>query len=59
MKKAQWYFDFISPFAYLQLARFHELPDDVEIELSLTLKSFSKTEQKGPECHTFFVPKRD
>lgn len=37
MKKAQWYFDFISPFAYLQLARFNELPDDVDIELKPVL----------------------
>ena len=37
MKKAQWYFDFISPFAYLQLARFHELPDDLEVELKPVL----------------------
>lgn len=33
MTKAQWYFDFISPFAYLQLHRFDDLPDDLEIEL--------------------------
>ena len=26
-----WYFDFISPFSYLQTARFGELPDNVEI----------------------------
>ncbi len=31
MTKATWYFDFISPFAYLQLARFPKLPDDLEI----------------------------
>ena len=37
MKKAQWYFDFISPFAYLQFARFHELPDDLEVELKPVL----------------------
>jgi 2-hydroxychromene-2-carboxylate isomerase len=29
--KAKWYFDFISPFAYLQLARFSQLPADLEI----------------------------
>ena len=26
-----WYFDFISPFAYLQLGRFQDLPKDLEI----------------------------
>ena len=31
MTKAKWYFDFISPFAYLQLARFPQLPADLEI----------------------------
>lgn len=31
MTKAKWYFDFISPFAYLQLARFSQLPADLEI----------------------------
>ena len=31
MTKAKWYFDFISPFAYLQLARFPKLPADLEI----------------------------
>lgn len=31
MTKANWYFDFISPFAYLQLARFAQLPADLEV----------------------------
>ena len=31
MTKAKWYFDFISPFAYLQLARFPQLPNNLEI----------------------------
>jgi 2-hydroxychromene-2-carboxylate isomerase len=31
MTKAKWYFDFLSPFAYLQLARFQKLPPDIEI----------------------------
>ncbi|USG62753.1 2-hydroxychromene-2-carboxylate isomerase [Sneathiella marina] len=31
MTKAKWYFDFISPFAYLQLARFPKLPPDLDI----------------------------
>lgn len=33
MRAANWYFDFISPFAYLQLLRFDELPADLEITL--------------------------
>ena len=33
MTKASWYFDYISPFAYLQLARFDELPDALEVQL--------------------------
>ena len=31
MKIADWYFDFISPFAYLQMARFEEISQVVEI----------------------------
>ena len=31
MRKAVWYFDVISPYAYLHLTRFAELPADLEI----------------------------
>jgi 2-hydroxychromene-2-carboxylate isomerase len=31
MTKAKWYFDFISPFAYLQFARFPQPPNNLEI----------------------------
>ena len=31
MHTADWYFDVISPFAYLQLVRFDRLPDDLRI----------------------------
>lgn len=30
-RTVDWYFDFISPFSYLQTARFKDLPGDVEI----------------------------
>ena len=30
--KLTWFFDFISPFSYLQFQRLSELPDDIEIE---------------------------
>jgi 2-hydroxychromene-2-carboxylate isomerase len=33
MSSAEWYFDFISPFAYLQLEAFHRLPPDVSVTL--------------------------
>lgn len=33
MTKATWYFDFISPYSYLQLLRFNELPGDLEITI--------------------------
>jgi len=33
VNKATWYFDFISPFAYLQFAQFKKLPADLEIRL--------------------------
>ena len=32
MKTVNWYFDFISPFAYLQTARFEEISQHVEIK---------------------------
>lgn len=32
MTRAKWYFDFISPFAYFQIARFSKLPSELEIE---------------------------
>lgn len=31
MPRADWYFDFISPYAYLQFEILHRLPDDLEI----------------------------
>lgn len=31
MKTVEWYFDFVSPFSYLQLFRFGDLPGDMEI----------------------------
>lgn len=31
MTSVEWYFDFLSPFAYFQSRRLDELPDDVEI----------------------------
>ena len=37
MPSANWYFDFISPFAYLQLGRFDELPGDVNVTLKPVL----------------------
>jgi len=37
--RATWYFDFISPFAYLQLGRFRDLPSELEITLEPVLFS--------------------
>lgn len=37
MPSANWYFDFISPFAYLQFGRFAELPGDVNVTLKPVL----------------------
>ncbi len=31
MPAADWYFDFLSPFSYLQLAQFNRLPPDLEV----------------------------
>ena len=31
VRTADWFFDVISPFAYLQLVRFDRLPDDLQV----------------------------
>lgn len=37
MKSIDWYFDFISPFSYLQLESFHRLPEDIEVQFKPVL----------------------
>ena len=32
MRRIEWYFDFLSPFPYLQMHEFHRLPDDVAVQ---------------------------
>jgi 2-hydroxychromene-2-carboxylate isomerase len=36
-RQAIWYFDFISPYAYLQFAAFDRLPDDLEVRITPVL----------------------
>ena len=50
MKQVTWYFDFISPFAYIGLHRLKELPADVSIEYRPVLFAglLSHWGQKGP-----------
>src|SRR5207248_1427625 len=50
MTKATWYFDFVSPFSYLQLARFGDLPGDLEVAMKPILFSalLEHWEHKGP-----------
>jgi len=45
-----WYFDFISPFAYLQQARFREFPDSITIEVRPILFAalLNHWQHKGP-----------
>ncbi len=45
-----WYFDFISPFAYLQQARFHLFPKDIVIQAKPLLLAglLNHWEHKGP-----------
>jgi 2-hydroxychromene-2-carboxylate isomerase len=31
-REAEWYFDYLSPYPYLQMSRFNELPDDLVIK---------------------------
>lgn len=50
MRKVIWYFDFISPFAYICLHRLKELPSDLEIEYRPVLFAgiLNHWGQKGP-----------
>jgi len=50
MRKAIWYFDFISPFAYICLHRLKELPADLQIEYCPILFAgvLNHWGQKGP-----------
>lgn len=50
MRHAVWYFDVISPFAYLHLSRFAELPNDLSIEYKPILFAglLQHWGQKGP-----------
>ncbi len=49
-RRATWYFDFISPFAYLHLKRFPELPPDLAIDYKPVLFAglLNHWGQKGP-----------
>ena len=49
-RHADWYFDFISPFAYLQFKHFYKLPSDLEITLKPVLFAglLGHWEHKGP-----------
>jgi 2-hydroxychromene-2-carboxylate isomerase len=50
MRKAIWYFDFVSPFAYICLHRLKELPPDLQIECRPVLFAglLNHWGQKGP-----------
>ena len=50
MRRVTWYFDFVSPFSYLCLARLGELPRDVELEFRPVLFAglLQHFGQKGP-----------
>ena len=49
-RHADWYFDFISPFAYLQFKHFFRLPADLEVSLKPVLFAglLGHWEHKGP-----------
>lgn len=49
-RTADWYFDFISPFAYLQFCHFDRLPDDLDVTLHPLLFAglLGHWEHKGP-----------
>ncbi len=49
-RQADWYFDFVSPYAYLQLEAFDRLPDDLEVAMRPVLFAglLGHWEHKGP-----------
>ncbi len=49
-RQADWYFDFVSPYAYLQLEAFDRLPDDLEVTMRPVLFAglLGHWENKGP-----------
>ncbi len=49
-RQADWYFDFVSPYAYLQLEAFDRLPDDLEVTMRPVLFAglLGHWEHKGP-----------
>jgi 2-hydroxychromene-2-carboxylate isomerase len=57
MKALDWYFDFISPFSYLQSEVLHTLPHDVELRMTPVLFAglLKHWDNKGP---AEIVPKR-
>lgn len=50
MRHIQWYFDFVSPFPYLQMSLFHQLPPDVAVDCRPILFSrlLDQWGNKGP-----------
>ena len=58
MPRLTWYFDFISPFSYLQLCRFGELPKGTDIQHTPVLFAglLGHWGQKGP---AEIAPKRE
>ena len=49
-RQADWYFDYVSPFAYLQLASFERLPSDLSVRLKPVLFAglLGHWDTKGP-----------
>lgn len=49
-RQVDWYFDFISPYAYLQLCSFERLPDDLAVAMKPVLFAglLGHWEHKGP-----------
>lgn len=49
-RTAEWFFDFVSPFAYLQLERFDRLPSALEVKLRPVVLGalLANAGQKGP-----------
>jgi len=48
MDRIRWYFDFISPFSYLQSERLREFPESIELKPVLLAALLGHWEHKGP-----------
>ena len=57
MKKADWYFDFLSPFAYLQNCQLDKLPSNLNLNRKLRVKVGAKKYISGMGGKDYIIEK--